>query len=275
MMLHKSYIFQPSPVPSITTSAGFTSSTSYSAWYPMVAASSPKATLPRNRPPIHFKPLIQELATLCIHLTINILILVGLIKNKHVASWFPYLSLLFIISMCQKSESFKIGKTVPSLQNKMMLHNFSSFQDHPCQTCSSIIWTVLALTITAWHCTLNGQKKISTLSCCKKVFQGLLLLSMLSSATSTMTSQKTLHILKGDDLILECNLLDKLPKAAINWNFSGKPNKPLPERAIITRSQLVIKSVTESLGHISCYASLGIVSWEQRFEISFLSTPEN
>ena len=86
-----------------------------------------------------------------------------------------------------------------------------------------------------------------------------------------MTSQKTLHILKGDDLILQCNLQDQLPKADISWNSF----KPLPKRTIITRTQLVIKSVSENLGHISCYASLGLVSWEQRFEIILSSTPEN
>ena len=140
--------------------------------------------------------------------------------------------------MCRKSECFETGKTVPSLGDKMLLHKISTFQDHPRQAYSPIIWTALALAVTVWHCTLNVQrkpqhrsrnpKKISPQSCCKRLFQSLLLLSIVSSAASTMTSQKTLYILKGDNLILECNLQDKLPKASIDWKFSDKPTKPLP-----------------------------------------------
>ena len=80
--------------------------------------------------------------------------------------------------------------------------------------------------------------------------------------------------MKGDTLILDCTLQDKLPKASIDWKFSNNPTKPLPVRTITSRNQLILKAVTESLDPISCYASVGIVSWEQKFEISFLSTSE-
>ena len=80
--------------------------------------------------------------------------------------------------------------------------------------------------------------------------------------------------MKGDTLILDCTLQDKLPKASIDWKFSNHPTKPLPVRTITSRNQLILKTVTENLDPISCYASVGIVSWEQKFEISFLSTSE-
>ena len=80
--------------------------------------------------------------------------------------------------------------------------------------------------------------------------------------------------MKGDDLILDCTLPTKLPKAYIDWKYSGHHSKPLPARTIISRNQLILKTVTEDLNPISCFASLGIVSWEEKFKISTLSTSE-
>ena len=80
--------------------------------------------------------------------------------------------------------------------------------------------------------------------------------------------------MKGDDLILDCTLPTKLPKAYIDWKYSDHPSKPLPARTITSRNQLILKTVTEDLNPISCYASVGIVSWEQKFKIGTLSTSE-
>ena len=85
-----------------------------------------------------------------------------------------------------------------------------------------------------------------------------MLLSLLSLTTSTMASEKHIYVMRGDDLVLDCTLLARLPKASIDWKYSGHHSRPLSSRTIMSRNQLILKKVTEALDPISCFASLGV-----------------
>ena len=89
-----------------------------------------------------------------------------------------------------------------------------------------------------------------------------------------MASEKHIYVMRGDDLVLDCTLLARLPKASIDWKYSGHHSRPLPSRTIISRKQLILNKVTEALDPIYCFTSLGVVSWEEKFKISTLSTSE-
>ena len=97
---------------------------------------------------------------------------------------------------------------------------------------------------------------------------------MLPLVAPTINSEKHIHVLSGDDLVLDCTLLNRLPKAALEWKFSGHHSRPLPARTIISRNQLILKDITEVLDPISYFANLGAVSWEEKFNTNTLTTRE-
>ena len=206
------------PTAPLTTSTSI-SITPYTTWHMVATRSPPRAPMSgslsllkmRKSTPNRLKPnqrisQIQKLVILPVHMYINVLILLKLVKNQHLAFWFPYLTVFAMIWMVKKSEALKIGEHVASCNDQMILHKPYDFQDQPSHRSHSyslIAWAALAmwytlhpLVPTAWHCILNVQrkshhksecsKKISSQISFKRLFQTLLLFSMMSSISLKM-----------------------------------------------------------------------------------------
>ena len=159
--------------------------------------------------------------------------------------------------------------------DSMILHKPSELQDKT--NLRPLTWATLATWFTfpylapvAWHLILKSiecLKKIPSPTSLSRLFQTLIFFSIMSLATSTMTSKKHMYVICMHSASQTAQGLHIL-------KYSGHHIRPVPAQTIISRNQLILKEVTEVLDPISCFASLGIVSWEEKFKISTLSTSE-
>ena len=133
----------------------------------------------------------------------------------------------------------------------MILHTPSHSQDKTHQTAdpSPWIWPTLVVWLLApqvtpavWFLIPKSRewlRKTPSPTSTSRLLQTLVFFSLLSLTTSTMTSQKHMYVMRGDNLVLDCTLLTRQPKANIDSKYSGHHSRPLPARTIISRNQVL------------------------------------